>query len=246
MTRDGVEVPFTSFWDFVSAVAKAPAFCNGVAGPLYARFADGANCAREAAALAATAIMATNADNANLEVDGALVPLSQQGLAFTEDAFCNNSDNFASDDCATLAADTAAIGSFYSRKIAEAGVDLATTRYGYRGAGFTYGAEYYYWMSQVIYGDDTILANPELLAEDPLHFWLSGLMTWMIPMNGLPAPHNIMLGQWEPTEDELAAGLTQGFGAVSALFWGAEQCGTTKNPTANTRTEIYEGIMASL
>lgn len=71
-------------------------------------------------------------------------------------------------------------------------------------------------------------------------------MTWMIPMNGLPAPHNIMLGQWEPTEDELAAGLTQGFGAVSALFWGAEQCGTTKNPTANTRTEIYEGIMASL
>lgn len=135
---------------------------------------------------------------------------------------------------------------FYYYEALDAGIDFTTTRYGYRGAGFTYGADVYYWMSQVIYGDNTIFADPARLATNPVDFWLSGLMKWMIPMNGLPAPHNIMLGQWEPSEDELAVGLTQGFGAVSALFWGATECGTTKNPKANTRTAIYEGIMASL
>jgi len=125
-------------------------------------------------------------------------------------------------------------------------VDTSVTRYGYRGAGHTYGAEQYYWMSQVLYGDDTIFADPSLLATDAETFWLSGLMRWMIPMNGLPAPHNIMLGQWEPTEAELEVGLAQGYGAVSALFYGATECGTTQNPTANTRTAIYEDIIGSL
>lgn len=72
------ELPFTTFWDFLSAVAKAPAFCNGVAGPLYSRFSAEALCAREAAGVAATMIMATNENNAEkVDSDGNLVPLSQ-------------------------------------------------------------------------------------------------------------------------------------------------------------------------
>jgi len=166
----------------------------------------------------------------------------------TEDTYCNDFVNFSDDLCATLDTDTDEMNSFYYAAIVatESNIDLDITRYGYRGAGATYGADVYYWMSQVIYGDNTLLEDPTLLATDPVNFWLSGLMRWMIPMNGLPAPHNIMLGQWEPTEAELAVGLTQGFGAVSALFYGATECGTTKNPVANTRTEIYESIMSVL
>jgi hypothetical protein len=71
-------VPFTTFWDFLTAVAKAPAFCNGVPGPLYSRFSDPALCAREAAGLAATMIMATNADDASMvDADGNAVPTEQ-------------------------------------------------------------------------------------------------------------------------------------------------------------------------
>jgi len=78
VTVDEVDGPFSIFWDFLSAVAKAPAFCNGVAGPLYSRFADEALCAREAAGLAATMIMATNENDVEkVDSDGNLVPLSQ-------------------------------------------------------------------------------------------------------------------------------------------------------------------------
>lgn len=70
------------------------------------------------------------------------------------------------------------------------------------------------------------------------------MLTWMIPLNGNPSPHGIMYGQWEPTEVEADYGITDGFGAVSALFYGADQCGMAGHPVANARTEIYEGIIA--
>lgn len=62
----------------------------------------------------------------------------------------------------------------------------------------------------------------------------------MIPQNGKPAPHNIMLGQWEPSWVEMELGIQDGYGAVSHLFWGAEECGISKSKNANLRTAIYE------
>jgi len=75
---------FTTYWDFLSAVAKAPAFCNGVAGGLYSRFADAAMCAKEMAGMLATMITQTNAWNADMvDADGNPVPYYQQGIAET-------------------------------------------------------------------------------------------------------------------------------------------------------------------
>lgn len=69
------------------------------------------------------------------------------------------------------------------------------------------------------------------------------MMRWMIPMNNQPAPHNIMLGQWEPTYFEAEQGITDGFGAVSALLFGASQCGMAGHPIAKARADIYLGII---
>lgn len=55
-----------------------------------------------------------------------------------------------------------------------------------------------------------------------------------------------MLGQWEPTDAEAAYGITDGFGAVSALFYGEEQCGMAGHPKANNRKDIYEDILTEL
>jgi len=68
----------------------------------------------------------------------------------------------------------------------------------------------------------------------------------MIPQDGRPAPHNIITGQWEPTEDELDIGLSDGMGAVSALLYGESQCGISKHPVANSRKSIYEGLIGIL
>lgn len=65
----------------------------------------------------------------------------------------------------------------------------------------------------------------------------------MVPLNNQPAPHNIILGQWEATESEAANGITDGFGAISALLFGSEQCGMASHPIAKARTDIYLAII---
>ena len=107
------------------------------------------------------------------------------------------------------------------------------------------GADAYYWMSKIIYGDDTLVVSPEYLSENPVDFWMSGLARWMVPMDGRPAPHNIILGQWEPTDAESELGIELGFEAISVLFFGSSQCGSTRNNKANSRTETYETLLNS-
>merc|ERR1712167_474364 len=115
-----------------------------------------------------------------------------------------------------------------------------------RGAGWIYGADQYYWFSQIVLGDYSAFHDPKSVATDPTNFWMSGMMRWMIPMMGQPAPHNIILGQWEPSYWEADQGIVDGFGAVSALLFGASQCGMAGHPVAKARTEIYTGIIALL
>lgn len=244
-------VGFSSFWDFLSAVAKVPAFCNANLGPSYARFGEVAMCAKEFASLVAVYITQTGTVYNDLTAltyeDGTAVPNFLSGGQVTEETRCDSAhDNYDATWCAELPYvnyDTAS--AFYVAKVdaSSAATDLD---YYPRGAGYVMGLDQYYWMSQVIYGDDTLIEDPTLLATDPVTFWLAGLKTWMIPANGLPAPHNIITGQWEPTAAELDIGLSDGMGAVSSLLYGAEQCGMSQHPVANTRTEIYEDLIASI
>lgn len=135
------------------------------------------------------------------------------------------------------------LDAFYCDIADDAG-DWATWFYA-RGAGMIAGADAYYWMSKIIYGDDTLVVTPENLSENPVDFWMSGLARWMVPMDGRPAPHNIILGQWEPTDAESELGIQLGFGAISVLFFGSDQCGSTRNNKANSRTETYETLLNS-
>jgi hypothetical protein len=87
--------PFTTWYDFLTAVAMAPAFCDGIAGALYSRFNDEAMCARELAAFFAYTISVTN-DFATelLAEDGVtVIAKAEQGLTVTEDTFCAATDN---------------------------------------------------------------------------------------------------------------------------------------------------------
>ena len=249
---DGAD--FTSIWDFLSAIAMAPAFCDGSAGPSYARFADEAMCAKEFATMAAVAITQTGTEYNDLDTlladDGTALPAMLQGMQVTGEPLCQaDHANYDETNCAIMQSflwsNYAEADTFYTAIVDADDTVANDLDYYPRGAGWTSGIEQYYWMSQVIYGDNTLLADPSLLETDPVTFWLSGLMTWMIPMNGKPAPHNIAMGQWEPTEEELEMGLSDGMGAISSLLYGAEQCGMSRHPTANARTSIYDDLMAS-
>lgn len=97
----------------------------------------------------------------------------------------------------------------------------------------------YYWFSKIVYDDLRVVETPSLLDTDPETWWLSIMMRWMIPFEKKPAPHNILLGQWEPTDSEASSGISDGFGAVSALWFGDEQCGLARHKEANARTDFY-------
>lgn len=234
---------FTNYWDFLSAVAKTPGFCGGVAGAMYSRFEDAAMCAKELAGMVATLLTQTNRDDDTLvDGDGVEVPIEYQGLYVLNEPECDadNGGDTSSEFCQTMGGDTSQWPDFYISKNLDPNGELLVPR----GAGYIYGPDMYYWFSQIVYGDSTITDAPSTVGTDPVAWWMSGMLTWMIPMNGKPSPHNIMLGQWEPTWAEAEYGITDGFGAVSALFYGEYQCGMSSHPMANMRTGIYEFLIS--
>jgi len=206
-------------------------------------------CAKEFASLVAVYVTQTGPIHNDLpelvDADGNPIADYLSGGQTTEENRCvSTHDNYDETWCDELNNhynNYAQADSFYTDRI-----DVNTEDYYPRGAGYVMGIEHYYWMSQILYGDNTLVDDPSILATDPVAFWLAGLKTWMIPQEGRPAPHNIITGQWEPTEDELDIGLSDGMGAVSALLYGASQCGISKHPFANSRKSIYEGLIALL
>ena len=71
--------------------------------------------------------------------------------------------------------------------------------------------EKYYWLSKLVPGQSGVISDPDKLLKNPETYWLSGIFEWMVPFYGVPAPHNIVYGQWEVTND-----LQPGFGAIIA------------------------------
>jgi len=175
-------VGFSSFWDFLTAVAKVPAFCNAINGPAYARFGQVAMCAKEFASLVAVYVTQTgpvwNDLDPLVDDDGNDIADYLSGGQTTEENRCvSTHDNYDSDWCDALGYNNYADASdFYKNNI-----DSNSEDYYPRGAGYVMGIEHYYWMSQILYGDNTLVDDPSQLATDPVAFWLAGLKTWMIP-----------------------------------------------------------------
>jgi len=85
------------------------------------------------------------------------------------------------------------------------------------------------------------MQNPELLAKDGSLYWETALYKWMVPDGGMPSPHAIMAGQWQPSEADYAAGYSgEGFGTVMGLLDGENMCGSSKNPQAKIFKETYK------
>lgn len=73
---------------------------------------------------------------------------------------------------------------------------------------------------------DTLLKNPELLAQDPVLSFASAIWFWMTPQFPKPSCHEIMEGQWIPTENDLQNGRLPGFGATVNVINGGVECGS--------------------
>jgi hypothetical protein len=88
---------------------------------------------------------------------------------------------------------------------------------------------------------DTLLQHPELLSKDPLLSFASALWFWMTPQFPKPSCHDIMTGNWTPTENDIQKGRLPGFGATVNVINGGVECGTgTDNLKTKYRYQYYQ------
>lgn len=85
----------------------------------------------------------------------------------------------------------------------------------------------YAQFSQAWYGDmDTLIEFPERLSADPVLSFASAIWFWVNPQKPKPSCHDIMLGNWIPTDDDILKNRMPGFGATVNVINGGVECGT--------------------
>lgn len=81
--------------------------------------------------------------------------------------------------------------------------------------------------SKVIFGDaETLLANPERVAEEGWLATVSAFWFYTSPQTPKPSMHDVVTGFWKANSADEAAGITAGFGATINIINGALECGT--------------------
>lgn len=77
-------------------------------------------------------------------------------------------------------------------------------------------------ISGIIYGSkDKLLQQPELIVNDGKLGFMTAILFWMTPQPPRPSAHDVMVGNWTPSESEISKGLTQaGFGITIMIING--------------------------
>ena len=96
--------------------------------------------------------------------------------------------------------------------------------------------------SEAWYGSkDTLLQHPELLSRDPILSFASALWFWMTPQFPKPSCHDIIIGKWIPTSDDIQKGRLPGFGATVNVINGGVECGNGADiPKTKYRYQYYQ------
>ncbi len=117
-----------------------------------------------------------------------------------------------------------------------------------RGSFLLSGENTYKMISEALYGDEnTLLKEPSRLAQDGYTSLASGMWYYMTPKNQTPSMHDIVVGNWKPTNDEIRNGMEQGFGAVMQTFDTRICDGTGIETTdATRRIEYYKEFSNAL
>lgn len=88
---------------------------------------------------------------------------------------------------------------------------------------------------------DSLLEHPEYLAKDPLLSFAAALWFWMTPQFPKPSCHDIMIGKWMPTSDDIQKGRLPGFGATVNVINGGVECGAGADlPKTKYRYDYFQ------
>ena len=77
-------------------------------------------------------------------------------------------------------------------------------------------------MSVILFQDkNVLLQNPEIVVQDGVIGFMTGLWFWLTPQPPKPSAHDVILSTWQPTPADITAGRTQhGFGMTIMVING--------------------------
>ena len=84
-----------------------------------------------------------------------------------------------------------------------------------------------------------LLSNPDLLSTNATISFKTALWFWMTPQSPKPSAHDIMVGNWTPTSDDIDKNRDIGFGMTINIINGGRECGSEDN-AATDRIEHYK------
>lgn len=85
-----------------------------------------------------------------------------------------------------------------------------------------------------------LLSQPDLVATDALVSFKTAIWFWMTPQWNKPSAHDVITGQWIPSDADQQAGRLPGYGVITNIINGGIECGRGFNQAVKNRIEYYE------
>jgi len=90
-----------------------------------------------------------------------------------------------------------------------------------------------------------ILADPDEVANNAVISFETALWFWTTPSPPKPSCHDVMVGNWSPSSEDIADGREPGFGETINIINGGIECGQSSS-SANNRIAYYENFCSQL
>jgi len=95
--------------------------------------------------------------------------------------------------------------------------------------------------SESILGDASkLVENPGRVSEEPVLSYQSALWFWMTAQSPKPSCHDVISGNWTPSDSDKAKGRTAGYGMVTNIINGGIECNKKTGSKVIDRVEFYK------
>ena len=85
-----------------------------------------------------------------------------------------------------------------------------------------------------------LINNPDLVATDPVVSFKTAVWFWMTPQGNKPSSHDVIIGRWNPSSADRAAGRVPGYGVITNIVNGALECGHGPDDRVADRIGFYK------
>ncbi|RLN15760.1 chitinase 8-like [Panicum miliaceum] len=88
-------------------------------------------------------------------------------------------------------------------------------------------------------GED-LVGNPDLVSTNAVISFKTAIWFWMTAQPPKPSCHDVILGNWAPSDADAAAGRVPGYGAITNIINGGIECGVGPNDANVNRIGYYQ------